>query len=1060
MSFTRDHTRQSLIRTAVVLVLILTGSGSLSYSLEIHPENFDQLKFRHIGPVGNRSIAAVGVSGDPNVYYVGAASGGIWKSIDGGLNWDPIFDDQEVSSVGSLAIAPSDPNVVWAGTGETFIRSNVSQGMGIFKSTDAGKTWQSMGLEKTGRIGRIVIDPRDPNIVFAAATGHMYGPQEERGVFRTLDGGETWERVLFVDENTGASDIAMDPNNPRILFAGMWEMLIRTWGRWSGGPGSGLHMSRDGGDTWERLTGNGLPETEMGKIAVAVAPSDSSHVYALIETEDEGLWRSVDGGMNWEHINHDRILMNRPLYYTRVTVAPEDHNELYSVAGVVSRSYDGGEHFSRVSNMAGGDNHDMWIDPLIPDRMIVANDHDVSISTNGGKSWHGVALPIAQVYHVYVDNEVPYYVYGNRQDGPSFRGPSNSLTRGRIPSGLWHSFGGFESGFGIPDPVDSNIVWSGNFDGLHRYDHRTGHSRAVDVWPITNYGWPGATAKYRWQWTFPIAISPHDHNKVYVGSQHVHKTTNGGERWEVISPDLTTNDKSKQQLTGGLTRDDTPPTYYCTLFAIAESPLEEGVIWTGSNDGLVHITRDGGSNWTNVTPTNRNLPRWGTVSNIEPSRHDAGTSYITVDLHQVNNRDPHVYKTTNYGKRWTSISAGIPKSELSYAHCVREDPTRQGLLYLGTENALYVSFDDGKHWDSLQTNLPHAPVHWLTIQEHFNDLVIGTYGRGFWILDDITPLQQMTPAIMESDIHLFAPRDAYRFLFKEAHISVAGDQSTGKNPPYGASINYHLRTEVENDVEIQIVDSAGETIRTLEGSKDQGINRVWWDLRYEELTEIKLRTTPVGNPHVPVGDEGWRSTDFGSRVKPLVIPGTYTVKLVVDEKEFSEPLVVKKDPNSAGTVKDIEVQVALLLEIRENMDSAARMINQIEWIRKQIDDLQELLEGDESAESLIEKSNELDEKFIALEDKLSPTGYSGSYARDGLRWPEMFFYRSSGLASGIAQTDFAPTTQQKEAHEYLSDQLSSYENEFTQLTGEALDDFNRLMTESNYPIVIEARKPL
>ena len=1040
----------------VGLFLVMFSSFAFANSdlKEISPEVYKEFKFRHIGPIGNRSIAVVGVPGDPNVYYAGAASGGIWKSIDGGTNWDPIFDDQKVSSIGSLAIAPSDPNVVWAGTGETFIRSNISQGMGIYKSTDAGKTWQSMGLEKTGRIGRIIIDPRDPNIVFAAAMGHMYGPQEERGVFRTLDGGETWEQVLFVDENTGASDIAMDPNNPRILFAGMWQMLIRTWGRWSGGPGSGLYMSRDGGTTWKELTGNGLPKTEMGKIAVAVAPSDSNYVYALIETEDEGLWRSVDGGTNWKQVNHDRALMNRPLYYTRATIAPEDHNELYTIAGSISRSYDGGEHFSRVSNMVGGDNHDMWIDPLIPDRMVVANDQHVSISTNRGKSWHGVSLPIAQMYHVYVDNQIPYYVYGNRQDGPSFRGPSNSLTGGKIPSGLWHSFAGFESGFGIPDPVDPNIAWSGSFDGLHRYDLRTGHSRAVDVWPIVNYGWPASTAKYRWQWTFPISISPHDHNKVYVGSQYLHQTTNGGDSWEVISPDLTENDKSKQELTGGLTREDTPPTYHSTLFAIAESPLEEGVIWTGSNDGLVQVTRDGGSNWTNVTPTFRDLPRWGTVSNIEPSRYDAGTCYITIDLHQVNNRDPHVYKTNNYGKKWTSISSTIPKSALSYAHCVREDPVRKGLLYLGTENALYVSFNDGKRWIPLQTNLPHAPVHWLTIQEHFNDLVIGTYGRGFWILDDITPLQEMTSEILESEVHLFSPRDAYRFRYKEAHVKVVGDQSTGDNPPYGASINYYLQTKAEDDVELHIVDADGQTIRTLKASKKEGINRIWWDLRYEELTDIKLRTNPVGNPHVDVGDKGWRSTDFGDRVKPLVVPGSYTVKLVVGDKEFEQPLVVKKDPNSTGSTDDIKVQVAMLLEIRDNMDSAARMINQIEWIRKQIDDLQELLEGDESAEPILEKIKELDEKFIALEDKLNPTGYSGSYARDGLRWPYMFYIRSSELASGIAQADFPPTTQQKEAHAYLNDQLTTYESEFDQLTGTHLDEFNGLMRERSFPTIL------
>ncbi|MGB6338774.1 MAG: sialidase [Candidatus Aminicenantaceae bacterium] len=1059
MFFKNIYRKQFLLRIALLILFIFAGFVALSYSQQLSPEIYKEFKHRHIGPIGNRTIAVVGVPGNPNVYYIGTASGGIWKSIDGGIHWKPIFDDQPVSSIGSLAIAPSDSNIVWAGTGETFIRSNISQGIGIYKSTDAGKTWQNMGLEKTGRIGRVIIHPKNPNIVFAAAMGHCYGPQQERGIFRTLDGGKTWERVLFVDENTGCSDIAMDPNNPRILFAGMWQMLIRTWGRWSGGPGSGLYMSKDGGTTWKHLTGNGLPETEMGKIAVAVAPSNSERVYALIETEDEGLWRSDDGGETWKHVNHDHMLLNRPLYYTRCTIATDDHNEIYTIAGTMGKSLDGGENFKRVTNMVGGDNHDMWIDPLIPDRMVVGNDQFVSVSTNRGETWHGVSLPIAQMYHVYVDNQIPYYVYGNRQDGPSFRGPSNSLFGKRgIPSGLWHSVGGSESGFAIPDPMDNNIVWSGNFEGLDRFDLRTGHSRAVDVWPINNYGYAASTAKYRWQWTFPIAISPHDHNKVYVGSQYVHQTTNGGESWEVISPDLTTNDKSKQQLTGGITQDDTQPTYCCVIFAIAESPVEQGLIWTGSNDGLVHVTRDGGSNWTNVTKNFPDLPPWGTVSNLEPSRFEAGTCYITIDFHQVNIRDPHVYKTTDYGKSWTSISSDIPKSELSYAHCVREDPVRKGLLYLGTENALYVSFNDGKNWIPLQNNLPHAPVHWLTIQEHFNDLVIGTYGRGFWILDDITPLQQLTPEVVKADVYLFAPRPAYRFLFKAPHVVDPRDQCRGENPPYGASLNYYLKTDSKDEVKISILDEKGQKIRSLKGTKKQGIHRIWWDLRYEPSTELKLRTSPVGHPHVVVGPKGWRPyLDGGDNRGPKVIPGTYVVKLTVGVKEFTQKLVVKKDPHSVGSIEDIKAQVKVLLEIHDNRNSVAKMINKIEWIRKQIYDLQEVLEGDKNAEQILNKSKELDKKFIALEDSFIPLGYTGRYDRDGLRWPDKLLDIPSSLASGIAQTDFALTTQQKEAHEELSSQLPSYIDEYNELISKDLNDFNKLLKESNIANIVVAK---
>jgi len=481
-------------------LICFIGAGAAD---EIKPGLFKPLKYRFIGPVGNRVIAVVGVPGDPNTCYAGAASGGIFKSIDGGINWKPIFDKQPVSSIGSLAVAPSDPNVIWAGTGETFIRGNVSQGNGIYKSTDAGKTWTHMGLDKTGRIGRIVIDPRSPDVAFAAAMGHCYGPQAERGVFRTTDGGKTWKRVLFVDEKTGCSDIAMDPNNPRILFAGMWPLLIRTWGRWSGGPGGGIYVSRDGGDTWKKLTGKGLPKDEIGKTAVAVAPSDSSRIYAMLETKDEGLWRSDDGGRSWTHMNRDHAVLNRPHYYTRCVVAPDDPDEVYFPATRFHRTLDGGKTIARF-NPAGGDHHDMWIDPLNPDRMMVGNDQGVSISTNRGKTWHGVHLPIAQMYHVYVDNRVPYYVYGNRQDGSSYMGPSNSRAGRNISPGLWHPCGGFESGVAVPDPVDNNIVWSGNYDGmLDRFDLRTKQSRPVAVWPEGIQGWPPGEVKYRFSMDFP-----------------------------------------------------------------------------------------------------------------------------------------------------------------------------------------------------------------------------------------------------------------------------------------------------------------------------------------------------------------------------------------------------------------------------------------------------------------------------------------------------------------------------------------------------------------------------
>jgi photosystem II stability/assembly factor-like uncharacterized protein len=1057
-----------------LFVFTLPSVHRAAESQGIKPDLFKSLKYRHIGPVGNRVIAVVGVPGNQNICYAGAASGGIFKSEDGGINWKPIFDKQPVSSVGSLAIAPSDPNVIWAGTGETFIRSNISHGDGIYKSNDAGKTWKKMGLEKTGRIGRVVIDPRNPDTVFAAAMGHCYGPQQDRGVFRTTDGGKSWEKVLFVDEETGCSDLAMDPNNPRILFAGMWPMLIRTWGKWSGGPGGGLFKSVDGGTTWKRLKGKGLPEGDIGKVSVAVAPSDSNRVYALIEHKDEGLWRSDDSGESWRQINHDRALLNRPLYYTRCVVAPDDPDEVYFPATRFHMTLDGGLNIKRF-NPSGGDHHDLWIDPVNPDRMLVANDQGVSISTNHGKSWHGIQLPIAQMYHVYVDNRVPYYVYGNRQDGSSYGGPSNSrMGRGGIPRGLWHPVGGFESGFAVPDPVDNNIIWAGNYDGmLDVFDMRTKQSRGVTVWPESIQGWAPKDVKYRFQWTFPIAISPHDHNRVYVGSQFVHMTTDGGQTWHIISPDLSTNDKSKQERTGGITQDDASPLYCCTLFAIAESPLEEGLIWAGTNDGLLHVTKDGGGNWINVTKNIPDLPEWGTISNIEPSRFDAGACYITVDFHQVNDFDPYIFKTNDYGKKWKRISSDIPKGVLSFAHCVREDPVRKGLLYLGTENALYVSFNDGENWVSLQSNLPHAPVHWLTIQEHFRDLVVGTYGRGFWILDDITPLQQMTQDILGAEGHLFQSRPAYRFRNVAGPRSTPNDPCAGQNPPYGASISYYLKSEPKEEVKITILDEKGQTVRTLKSEKPEdlepsgmgrgqakpfkmpkkaGINRIWWDLRYDKTKMIKLRTKPIGQDHVELGDKGWRSFPRGSRGSgPLVPPGIYTVKLTMGDKEFSQKLTVKKDPHSAGTEADILAQTKILLELSQNIDAVADMINKIEWIRKQLCDLKVMLREKQAAGEILKAGDELDQKFIELESFLFSMELSGS--GDGLRWPDKFYVKLRFLANDIGKSDFPPTSQQIEVHEMFNKQLADHQERLKQLIQKDVKVFNDMLKEKQIPTI-------
>jgi photosystem II stability/assembly factor-like uncharacterized protein len=1051
---------------SALFLFIFAGLISQSYAQKVDPEYFSHLRYRHIGPQGNRTAAVVGVPGDLNVYYAGASSGGLWKSIDGGIDWDPIFDDQPAQSVSALAIAPSDCQIIWAGTGETFIRSNVSIGNGIYKSTDAGRTWQHMGLENSGRIGRIVIDPRNPNIVFAASMGHCYGPQPERGVYRTKDGGRTWEKVLFVDENTGCSDIAMDPNNPRILFAGMWQVDIKTWGRWSGGPGSGVFMSRDGGTHWKRLTGQGLPDPPLGKIAVAVAQNNSDRVYALIETGQRGsLWRSDDGGENWTLASHSRLLNERPHYYTRMVISPDDYNEVYFPSNSMSVTYDGGETSTLVR--WGGDNHDMWIDPENSDRIMIGNDMGVMISTNHGKGWNRVILPVGQMYHVDVDNQIPYFVYSNRQDGPSYRGPSNSLSGRGIDSGLWITVAGCECGFAIPDPADNNIVWGGCYNaGLDRFDLRNRHNRSVRVWPKSPMGAPPHLLKYRFNWTFPIAISPHNSKKVYVGSQHVHMTTDGGHSWKVISPDLSTNDKSRMLDSGGLTRDNLGVEYGCVVFAIAESPIEEGVIWAGTNDGLVHVTNDGGANWMNVTRNIPNLPPWGTVSNLEPSRYNPGTCYVTVDFHQVNNRDPFVYKTTDYGQSWKSISSNIPSSVFSYAHCVREDPVRKGLLYLGTENSLYVSFNDGADWIPLQTNLPHAPVHWMVIPAHFNDLVVATYGRGIWIMDDITPLQQLTREVIRSDAHLFTPRPAYRFRSVTRGQSCPNDQCMGQNPRYGASINYYLKSVPKGAVTVTILDEKGQPIRTIRGSRMSGVNRVWWDLTYEPPRQPRLRTKPPGNPHV------WEEKRFKSYTReewmpliswgirgglsgPLAVPGTYTVKLSVDGQEFSQKLAVRKDPHTTGTLTDIQTQVKMALELRENINAVVDSINQIEWTRKQIYDLIALLKGNKGAVQILEAAQELDKKITAVEgrffQKILAEGDLKSF-----RAPVKLYSQLALLAGdvGSGSADFPPTTQQVEVHEVLKKELAEALSKLKELNDQDIAAFNKFLEENNIPPIV------
>jgi photosystem II stability/assembly factor-like uncharacterized protein len=1030
------------------------------------PESpFSHLEYRFIGPPGNRVSAVIGEPGNPNVYYAGAASGGVWKSSDGGFNWHPVFDKQPAQSIGAIAIAPSNHSIVWVGTGETFIRSNVSLGNGVYKSTDAGKTWQHMGLDATGRIGRVIIDPHNPDIVFIAALGTCYGPQPERGVFRTKDGGKTWDRVLFVDENTGASDLTMDPKDSNTLFAGTWQIDIKTWGRNSGGPGSGVFVTHDGGNTWKRITGHGLPDSPLGKIAVAVAPSDSARVYALVETGQRGsLWRSDDAGDNWKIVSYSRLLNERPHYYTRMLVMPDNENEIYFPSNSMSVTYDGGQTADSVR--WGGDNHDMWSDPQNPNRMMIGSDGGVLLTTVRGKEWHHVRLPIAQMYHAATDNRIPYNVYGQMQDGPSQRGPSNDLGGNGIPAADWTTSGGCETGWNTPDPTDPNIVWAGCYAGVtERFDVRTGQAHSVSVWPDRTMGANAGEVKIRMNWTYPIAISPHDHNTVYVGSQYVHKTSDGGQTWQTISPDLTLNDASMHGDSGGLTVDNLSVEYAGVVFSLAESPAEKGQVLAGTNDGVLQMTRDGGAHWTNVTP--KGMPPKMTVDAVIPSKHDAGTCYIAVDGHQVNIRDPYLYRTSDFGKTWKLIVNGIPKSPLSYTDAIQEDPVRRGLLFAGTENAIYISFDDGDHWQALQNDLPHAPVHWITVQEHFKDLVVGTYGRGFWILDDLTPFEQFDDNVRNATVHLFQPRPAYRF--REILHREMADGVEGENPPYGASINYFLKQPAKK-IEITVEGPDGAVIRKLKAENDAGINRTWWDLRYPSISDVELRTIPAGNPHIWeekrfVGKESRPVFYYGvgrsqstmalhsasgePTIGPLVAPGTYTVKLVADGQTLTEKVSVLKDPNTTGTEADVEAATKLSLAIYNDANTSVRLINQLEWTRKQLEDMQKMLKASNADKSVSDSTKELDDKALAIEDQLLQRTIAEGDLKS-FRGPLQLYLKfvwlgaevGSGGADVAGNPDFPPTQSETEVYNLLHGQLDKAQSDFNNFYSKDVAAFN------------------
>jgi photosystem II stability/assembly factor-like uncharacterized protein len=1037
------------------------------------PAAFKHLKYRSIGPAaGGRVSRAAGVPGDPLTYYAATASGGVWKSSDGGIHWKPIFDDQPISSIGSIAVSGSDPNVLYVGAGEANIRGNVAAGNGIYKSTDAGKTWTHVWKQE-GQIGTMIVHPTNPDVAYAAVLGHAFGPNRERGVYRTTDGGKTWQQVLAKDRDTGASDVCFDPSNPRILFAGLWQARRRPWELTSGGPGSGLYVSRDGGDTWKQLTGNGLPEGIWGKIGVGVAPSDSRRVYALIEAEKGGLYRSDDGGDTWKLMSASKALRQRAWYYSTLTIDPKNPDVVWCPQVPLLKSIDGGKTFKQVRGLHHGDHHDLWIDPQNPRRMIDANDGGVDITTNGGESWYAPPLPICQFYRINVDHRTPYHVSGTMQDLGTASGPSNSLSARGIALGDWHSVGGGETGFTAPDPSDPNIVYAGEYGGIiTRYDHRTRQARNISIYPFNPSGHGAEALRYRFQWTAPILISPHDPKTVYHAANVLFKTTDGGTTWTALSPDLTRNDKSKQRWSGGpITGDNTGVEVYGTVFAIAESPKQKGLLWAGSDDGLVHVSPDGGKTWTNVTAHIPDLPEWGTVRCIEASPFDAGTAYVVVEAHRLDDMRPYLFQTKDFGKTWKSLSApltlpsppaaggegrvrGLPQDV--YLHVVREDPKRQGLLYVGTERGVAFSTDDGATWQPLKLNLPTVAVHDLAVKH--NDLVVGTNGRSIWILDDLTPLRELSPAGAEQDVHLFPVQPAVRWRY---HSSYAGP-SPGQNPPRGAVVHYYLRKKPKGDLTLEILDAQGTVVSKLSSKPDPeelpaddpdapenppkkpllptepGVQRVVWDLRHQGATLIKGAKIDMGNP----------------AVGPLANPGTYTLKLTVEGKTWTTVLTVQPDPRVQISAAELEDQLKFTLRVRDDVSQLTKLVNQVRGLKKQLAGRTEFWKEDAKTEPLCQAARELTDKLDALEAKLHNPKAEVTYDILAQKGGAKLYSQLTFLYSTLLDGDGAPPQGVREVYADHARELQQYASELSGLISGDLAKLNDRVKQLEVPNVV------
>lgn len=1075
------------------------------------------LTWRLIGPYrGGRVLAVSGVMGDPHTYYFGSTGGGVWKSTDGGLSWRPMTDKVKdmAASIGAIAVAPSDANVIYAATGEACIRGDIISGNGVYKSIDAGKTWTYVGLRDTRAIGRIAVHPKNPDVAYVAALGHPFGPNPERGIYRTTDGGKNWTKVLFKDENSGGIDLSLDPNNPNVIFASLWQARRTPWGMDSGGPGSGLYRSTDGGTTWKHLTGHGLPDGTLGRIGVAVSYS-GNRVWALVEADKGGLFRSDDGGDTWTLTNSDRQYRQRAFYYTHVFADPRNADGVYVLNTGMYRSNDGGRTF-RPIRVPHGDNHGLWIDPNDPNRMIESNDGGANVSTNGGASWTNQAnQPTAQFYHAITDNRFPYWVYGAQQDNSTVG--IASAAPGGIDRTSWYAVGGGESGYIAPDPRDPLIVYAGSYGGeITRYDHHTEQEKNVTPWPVNPIGAAAADQKYRFQWTEPIVFSPHDPKALYFAAQVLFKSSDEGMSWQIISPDLTRNDKSKQVASGGpITKDNTGVEVYDTIFSVAESPVQKDLIWAGSDDGLVHVTTDGGKNWSNVTP--KAMPEWGTVSMIEPSPYAAGTAYVSAQRHKMDDFAPYIFKTTDFGKTWTSLVNGIPAD--AFVHAVREDHKRKGLLYAGTESGVFYSFDDGANWQSLQNNLPVSPVY--DIYVHNNDLIAATHGRSFWVLDDLSPLQQYKPENANEEVHLYAPSQANHTQFGGGFFGGGGER--GQNPPAGAVIYYSLKTALKKPGEKKPEEKkpegataakqppAGESKEPAEkqpssaavppqaqptpaeGTESAGTGPKPSPITLEILDQkgqVVRKYPPKTQPGEEAGDDegfGFRAPERGlpteaglnrfvwdlryegaTRVPrsplwgggtdgPEALPGKYQIRLTVNGKQYTAPLEIVPDPRLKVTQQDLEKQFDLLIKIRDRVTQAHETVNQIRDIRGQITALNKRLENQPQAKTVADAGKQLDKKMTEVEEVLIQT--KAKSGQDVLNYPIRLNNYLVALGGVVESADSAPTQPSYEVFDMLSKQLDEQLAKWKQILSTDVPAYNDVVRKQEVPAIILSGKP-